>query len=125
MRLKTIPGTYAVARLAPDAPIPGWADGAGFSAIVRSDDELTIVCLQDRVPQGTTSEPGWRCFRSLGPFAFDETGIVASLISPVSKAGIGVFVVCTFDGEHILVPDARFAEAQDVLTAEGHHFVEA
>jgi len=65
---------------------------------------------------------GWACFRSIGPFAFDEAGVVASLISPISAAGIGVFVVCTFDGEHILCPEADFEKVAALLQNLGHDF---
>ncbi len=124
VKLRTIDGQYGVAQLAADAPIPNWINGPGFSAIIRSDDELTLICDQDRIPATVTSERDWACFRSIGPFAFEETGIVAALVTPISAAGIGVFVVCTFDGEHILVPQKHLAEVEDLLTENGHHFIQ-
>ncbi len=50
IRLRSVPGVYSVARLAADAAIPDWFNGPGFSAAIRADDELTLVCLKDRVP---------------------------------------------------------------------------
>lgn len=123
MRLRKIEGRFAVAQLAADADLPAWLNGVGFTAMVRSDDELTLVCDETRVPDDVTAQRGWACFRSVGPFAFDEAGIVASLVSPISARGIGVFVMCTFDGEHILCPSERFAEVEAILAAEGHVFV--
>lgn len=64
--LRIVPGIYSVARLAADASFPDWFDGPGFSAAIRADDELTLVCLQERVPSGIEAEPNWRCFRSVG-----------------------------------------------------------
>jgi len=124
LKLRFVAGRYAVARLPPDATIPGWASGPGFSAIVRADDELTIVCLEDRVPDNVESEPGWACLRTIGPFDFQATGIVHSLIAPLSSNGIGVFVVCTFDGEHLLVAESDRAKAHDLLLAAGHEFAD-
>ena len=123
INLRTVPGLYSVARLAPDTPIPDWFNGAGFSAMVKSDDELTLICLQERVPEDIETEPNWRCFRSLGPIPFNATGIVQALIQPISEKGIGVFVLCTFDGEHILVPDKDFDRARHLLEEAGHVFV--
>jgi hypothetical protein len=123
VNLKQVQGSFAVAQLPADAPLPDWLDGAGLTAFVRSDDELTLVCEETRIPQGVTAERGWACFRSVGPFAFDEAGIVAALVSPISAAGIGVFVLCTFDGEHILCPVAQFQAVQEILTGQGHSFV--
>jgi hypothetical protein len=124
LKLRFVPGRYSIARLAPDSSIPDWASGPGFSAIIRADDELTIVCHEDRVPEGVEAEHGWACLRTIGPFDFQATGVVQSLISPLSSHGIGIFVLCTFDGEHLLIPEAESRRACDLLTAAGHRFVD-
>lgn len=66
-------------------------------------------------------ESGWACYSFLGPFAFDETGIVSSVIGPLSDAGIGIFVVSTFDGDHMLIKEADAERALPVLASAGHH----
>lgn len=123
IRLRMLPGRYAVAQLAPDAPLPDWFDGPGFTAMARAEDELTLICLEDRVPDNITAERGWSCLRSVGPFAFDAAGIVRDLVTPLSDNGIGVFVCCTFDGEHLLLPSAQEQQARAQLSAAGHVFV--
>lgn len=123
LRLCAVPGIYGVARLGPASPIPSWFDGPGFSALMRADDELTLLCLQERIPDIVEAERNWRCFRSLGPIPFDATGIVQALIEPLSRQGIGVFVVCTFDGEHVLVSDSDWARSLSLLEQAGHVFV--
>ncbi len=125
MKLRKLDGSFGIAQLPPHAGTPDWADGPGFTAQIRSDDELTILCRADRIPATQKSDLGWACFRSIGPFGFDEAGIVASLITPISAAGIGVFVICTFDGEHILCPETEFERAAELLTQNGHEFVTA
>lgn len=122
MLLRIVEGTYAVAKLPADAGIPIWFNGSGFSAFVKADDEITLVCADSRVPRDVSAQLGWYCFRRLGPFAFDETGIVASLISPISANGIGVFVLCTFDGEHFLCPNEKLDRLKEILVSEGHSF---
>ncbi len=120
LSLHILPGRYAVARLAPDATFPDWLDGSGFQAAIRAEDELTIVCSQERVPLGVEAERDWSCLRTIGPFDFETTGIVQSLVSPLSDHGIGVFVLCTFDGEHILVPGSKADAAMCILKQAGH-----
>ena len=83
-----------------------------------------IAIRHTRVPPDGTAHRDWACFRSVGPFAFDEAGIVASLIGPISARNIGVFVLCTFDGEHILYPTQDSDHVREALKAEGHVFVE-
>lgn len=120
VRLGRLQGSYAVSRLAPTAPIPPWADGDGFVSISRSGAELSVVCRAERVPAGVTIDTGWTCYGFVGPFAFDETGIVSSVIGPLSEAGIGIFVVSTFDGDHMLVKQADVDRAEPLLAAAGH-----
>jgi len=112
LNIRIIPGRYAVSRLETDAEIPNWLSGPGFKAVVHSDDETTLVCLEDRVPKDVQAETGWACLRTIGPFPFNASGIVQSLITPLSSNGIGVFVVCTFDGEHVLIPASDLEAAE-------------
>jgi uncharacterized protein len=118
--LRVVPGIYGIARMAQDAPIPSWASGPGFSAMIRADDELTLVCLQNRIPDDVESALHWRCLRSVGPFSFSASGIVLSIIAPLSAQGIGIFVVCTFDGEHVLVADQHWEASLKCLEDAGH-----
>ena len=121
LKIRFLPGRYAVSHLAVDAAVPDWLNGLGFRAVVHADDEVTLVCLEERVPEGVTTEKGWACLRTVGPFPFDAAGIVQSLIAPLSDNGIGVFVLCTFDGEHVLIPARDSAKSVEHLTRAGHH----
>lgn len=118
--LAPLPSLYAVARLAPSAPFPGWADGDGFVSVTRTAEELSVVCLEARVPPGVQAERGWKAFRFVGPFAFEATGIVLSVIQPLSESGIGVFVVSTFDGDHLLLQERDTARGRALLEGAGH-----
>ncbi|WP_092797984.1 MULTISPECIES: ACT domain-containing protein [unclassified Janthinobacterium] len=121
--LEQDPYSYAVSRLAHDSVIPDWVDGKGFVTISRSRQELSIVCRADRVPAGIQSEQDWVCWRFVGPFAFGATGIVLSVIEPLSRGGIGIFVVSTFDGDHLLLQRRDLERALPLLTAAGHRFI--
>ena len=120
LNVKVVAGRYAVSQLGTDTGIPQWFCGPGFKAVIYSDDETTLVCQEDRVPAEVRMEKGWACLRSVGPFPFDAAGIVQSLITPLSSNDIGVFVVCTYDGEHVLIPAADMDKAVWHLRAAGH-----
>jgi len=120
VRLARLTGRYAVSRLDPSEAFPGWADGSGFVSISRSAEELSIVCREERVPSGIKQDGGWTCYKFQGPFAFGETGIVLSVIRPLSENGIGIFVVSTFDGDHMLIKEADSTRAEAILAASGH-----
>lgn len=123
VRLKPLAGSYAISQLASSAKIPAWADGGGFVSMSRTEDELSIVCLEDRVPLGTRTDGGWSAFKLEGPFAFDETGVLLSVIEPLSANGIGIFAVSTFDTDYLLVKTADATKACALLGAAGHSFV--
>ena len=118
--LEQASGEYAVSRLDAAAPIPAWADGDGFVSINRSRQELSIVCAAARVPPGTVSEKEWSCWRFVGPFAFGATGIVLSVVRPLSLGGLGVFVVSTYDGDHLLLKTQDLPAAMHLLKQAGH-----
>jgi uncharacterized protein len=124
INLRIVHGLYGIAKLAQDALVPGWINGPGLSAVIRADDELTLVCLQDRIPDHVEAALNWQCLRSVGPFEFDASGIVLSIISPLSEQGVGVFVICTFDGEHILVADQHWKKSLSLLKEAGHVFID-
>ena len=113
-------GAYTVSRLNPDAAIPSWADGRGFVSITRTDEELSIVCLTERVPPGVRAEIGWTCYKFLGPFAFEAAGIILAVVRPLSENGMGVFVLSTFDGDIILLKSKDANIAERILKEAGH-----
>lgn len=118
--LQILKGEYAVGRLDARAAIPAWADGPGFMTITRTDEELSIVCLSERMPTNVRAERGWVCLKFVGPFAFDETGIVLAVVRPLSEGSVGVFVVSTFDGDHLMVKRDDLTRARALLLAAGH-----
>ena len=120
LSMRILPDRLAVCRFEPSAPLPDWIDQAGFSSITRTAEELSVVCSEERVPPGTESETGWRCFQLLGPFNFSEIGIISSLTQPLTESGVSLFVISTFDTDYLMVKEKDFARAIDVLTAQGH-----
>jgi len=117
--LITLPDAFAVCKLSSDAAIPAWATGGDFVSIARTADELSIVCRQDSVPAGIACERDWRCLRVAGTIPFATIGIIAGLTSPLAEAGIGVFVVSTFDTDYLLVKEQDWPSALDVLIRQG------
>jgi nitrilase len=120
LQLVEVPGTFAVCKLPPGSPVPGWATAGAVWAVARTADELSVVCRQDGVPDGVTCEPGWRCLRVAGTVPFTLVGVLASLTAPVARAGVGVFAFSTFDTDYLLVKAERFLEAVAALRASGH-----
>jgi hypothetical protein len=120
LRLVPIAGTFAVCSLSPDGPIPDWAARGSFVSITRTRDELSVVCQEEAVPAGVRSEPGWRGLRIVGTIEFSEVGVLASLVGPLALAGLGVFVLSTFDTDYLLIKEQDFDAAAAALRQHGH-----
>ena len=117
--LRLLPGELAVCRLDPKAPVPAWAEGAPFSCVMRTPEELSVVCAAGNVPAAVKHEAGWRAFQLVGPVPFTTTGVVSGLTVPLAAAGVGVFVLSTFDTDYLMVKGANLAKGQAALAAAG------
>jgi hypothetical protein len=123
IRLTTLPGAYALCRLAADAQIPAWArlDGmAELALIARTSDELSILLLQERVPDSLECEGDLRAIKVIGPLPLDTVGVLAGLAQPLAAEGIPILAVSTHDTDYILVKAARLGPALDALARAGY-----
>lgn len=123
LRFAWILGSFAVCRLPSGSGVPPWGVEGGFFSITSTADELSIVCVAARVPNGVQREGGWRCFKLIGPFPFGETGILASFIQPLSDRAIPIFAISTFDTDYVLVKEDRAEAALRALQEAGHQLV--
>src|ERR1700674_346508 len=124
----------AVCRFAFDVRIPAWALEGGFFCVVRTRDELSIVCTEDactedacredRVPDGVLAERGWLALKLEGPFPFSMTGVLASFLQPLAEAQISIFATSTFDTDYVLIKRENLEAAVAALGAAGHKKVD-
>jgi nitrilase len=120
LTLLGVAGRFAVCKLPPGSAIPAWATAGDVFSVTRTADEVSVVCREALVPEGTHGEGGWRCLRVAGAMPFTLVGVLAALTTPVARAGVGVFAFSTFDTDYLLVKVERFAEAVAALRAAGH-----
>jgi uncharacterized protein len=120
----------AVCRLASDARIPAWGLEGGFFCVVRTPDELSIVCTEDacsedlcnedRMGDGASAERGWVALKLEGPFPFSMTGVLACFVQPLAEAQIPIFAISTFDTDYVLIKRENLKGAMMALGAAGH-----
>jgi predicted N-acetyltransferase YhbS len=120
LRLLSVDGTFAVCKLPPGSPLPPWAVSGDLFSATRTADELSVVCRQDHVPGGVVCERDWRCLRVAGSMPFTLVGVLASLTTPLARAGIGVFAVSTFDTDYLFAKAGDVPGAVAALRAAGH-----
>ena len=120
LTLHLLPGEFAVCRLPSNAPTPAWVDSGDFNSVTRTADELSIICPAAQVPAGVKHETGWRLLKFQGPFAFNETGILAAGLAPLAAAKIGILATATFDTDYLFVKAEQLDDAIRVLSSAGH-----
>lgn len=120
--LDVLPVHLQVCRLNHDAPIPSWLPrtSSPLTAIVRTADELSIVCPAAEVPADVRHEGPWRALRVAGPLDFALVGILTRLTAPLAGAGISVFALSTFDTDYLLVRAGDLDAAVATLRDAGH-----
>jgi hypothetical protein len=123
LTLSLLPDNYAICRLGPEADIPPWALAGDFFSITRTEEELSLVCSQEVVPDGVQCEKGWRCVMVVGHLDFSLTGILASLTASLAEAGITVFAISTFNTDYLLVKADNLKRAVLKLKEAGHDVV--
>jgi hypothetical protein len=123
LKFRQIPGSYAIVRLAADAAVPDWATTGDFTSITRTADELSIVCPTENIPPDVNSPHRWMCLKLEGPFPFSLTGVLLSFIEPLSKSGVPIFAISTYDTDYVLIEEAFAAAAQQALTEAGHDLI--
>ena len=114
-----LPETFAICRLTSGAAIPDWVQGE-FISMTRTQEELSIVCRQENVPDDVRAELDWRCLRIVGQLDFSLVGVIAQITGLLAKADISVFVMSTHDTDYFLVRQQDLVHTVDALKVAGH-----
>ncbi len=95
--------------------MPAWAMSGAFFAVVRTEEELSLLCPTERVPTGVRAAHGWRALMVQGPLPFEEVGILLALAAPLAAAGVSIFALSTYDTDYVLVREEDLPRALDAL----------
>lgn len=120
MKLQLLPQRLSVTRFPPDEPIPEWAYGGSFFSVTRTDEELSIFCDSDRIPEDVSAVGGWRAFRVAGQLDLALPGIISQLAMPLAARQISIFSLSTHDTDYMLVSERQLDDAREILLRAGH-----
>ena len=122
MKLKKLPYRLTVCKVADLSAINLSAD---FFFVGRTDEELSLVCRTEEVPENTVErDDGWRGFRIEGVLDFSLIGILSRLSTILAENKISIFAVSTYNTDYILTKAENFDRAMDVLAAAGYEVTE-
>ena len=114
------PEMLAVCQLPTGTSWPTPPPDDSLFSITAAESGLTVVCRPDEVPPGARVEPDWRALRVAGPLDFSLIGVIGALTALLAGAGVSVFVLSTFDTDHVLIKEDTVELAIDALREAGH-----
>jgi hypothetical protein len=120
LTLTVLADHLAVCRLDPRAQSPSWSASRPFFSVTLTEDELSIICGEENAPEGVPCERGWRCLKLEGPFDFDASGILVSVLEPLAKEGVSTLALATYETDYVLVRQSQLEQAISVLSSRGH-----
>jgi hypothetical protein len=124
LKFRVLGELLAVCRLAANADIPEWVEARKFHCVTRTADELSIVCIENNLPEDVIAERGWVALKLEGPFPFAMTGVLASFLQPLAQARVPIFAISTFDTDYVLLKQQDMERALAALRAAGHEKIE-
>jgi hypothetical protein len=107
---------FAVCHFDKKSKIPDWLKGSNFYFIGKTDDELSIICQQEKIPGGVLAEKNWKAFKVKGPLGFTLTGVVSSISKPLADAKISILYISTYETDYIFVEEKNFEKAKEILS---------
>jgi len=120
LALTVLEERLSICRLDAGAKVPTSAIKASFFSVTRTQDELSVVCPEEDVPDGVSRERGWRALKLEGPLDLSMVGVLSSVAAPLTGAGTSIFAVSTFDTDHVLVRETQLDLAVGTLRENRH-----
>lgn len=123
LKMKLLKEKYGVCRLDKNELIPNWAVDGEFYSITKTEDELSIVCVQDKIPQGIKCEENWKVLKIEGPLDFSLVGILAAISNLMAKNSISIFAISTYDTDYILIKEKDVDRAIMALESDRYKVI--
>ena len=120
LRIRLLQGTYAVCQIKDTENILNCFDEKDFFSVTKTEDEISVVMLQDKIASDVKVEKDWRILKVEGILDFSLIGILAKISGILAKNSISIFVISTFNTDYILVKEEKIEKAMTVLSKEGY-----
>ena len=122
MNLQMLPQAFTVCQISDVTTVDFSRE---FVFLSKTDEECSLVCETASVPANAIArEDGWRAFRVCGVLDFSLVGILAELSAILSKAGISIFAVSTYNTDYLFTKADVFDRALETLANAGYAILE-
>ena len=120
LKLSVLRQTFSVHRFAVDSPVPTEVLNSEIYSVMRTGDELSIVCESSLTLNSDQVEADWSALKVTGPLDFSLTGILAGLATALAEADISLFALSTYDTDYVLVKSKQLSRACMALNSAGY-----
>ena len=94
-----------------------------FVFFARTDEEISLVCPADQVPQDALAvEAGWKAFRIEGVLDFGMVGVLSKISGVLAAENMSIFAVSTYNTDYIFLKSDIFEKAVSLLENNGYEF---
>ncbi|WP_445818850.1 ACT domain-containing protein [Arthrobacter sp. G119Y2] len=118
--LTLLPDRLSVYRFDPLTSLADLGQLSGVWSITRTQKELSVVAEESACLSADQVDPGWRCLYVDGPVPFGLAGVVAGLTTAVTRQGLPVFVLSTFDSDLLLLRGESLTQSLQALQDSGY-----
>ena len=117
MNIEIIKGTFSICKVKDLSKVN---INDKFVFISKTDEEISLVCSCNSVPENVICEDkDWCCFRIGGILDFSLIGILYNVSKILAENEIGIFVVSTYNTDYILVKSENMTKAVTVFEENG------
>jgi len=120
--IKLLEGIYGVCQIKDIENITKYFKEKEFFSITKTEDEISIVTLQENIKEDVKSEKDWKILKIEGTLDFSLIGILAKISGILANHSISIFVISTFNTDYILIKADKIQMAISVLSKEGYNF---
>jgi len=122
LKLELLDDTFAIHRFSLSAKIPDEVFSEAFFNIVKTKEELSIVCRNALALNSERCSQEWSCIKVSGTQDLNVTGILSKLSTVLAGAHISIFAISTYDTDYILVKADKTTDAVSALKDAGYQF---
>jgi len=123
LKLELLDELFSIHRVSPSARIPDGIFGEAFFNIVKTEEELSIVCRNAFILNSERCSQSWSCIKVSGSLDLNTTGILAKLSKVLAEERISIFAISTYDTDYILIKADKATEAVAALNGAGFRFI--
>lgn len=120
--LKLLEGTYSLCKVSNAFDIRSLNQ---VFCIIKESNVTTLIYKQDQITIENFLDVshGWKVLRVEAKLDFSQTGVLYSIIAPLSKSEISILAVSTFDTDYIFFKEEKSDQTIDTLKIAGYQII--